>query len=189
MHWGSRTSGYALLVIDMSHDFIYGRLGCQPCAKIVENVGKVIRAARSAGVPVIYVNDSHLPTDPELKLWGEHSMKGDKSSRVIEELEPAPSDYVLEKRTYSAFFETGLDPLLRSLGVRTVVITGIHTHICVQHTAADAFFRGYRVIVLKDATATFGAADHEGALNYMKTMYGAEILTTEELTRLWESGR
>lgn len=182
-------SGHALLVIDMSHDFIFGRLKCQPCAEIIDNVRKVIQAARSMGIPVVYVNDSHLPTDPELKLWGEHSMRGDKSSRVIEELEPSPHDYVLEKRTYSAFFETGLDPLLRSLDVKTVVIAGIHTHICVKHTAADAFFRGYGIIVLKDATATFNAADHEGALNYMKTVYGAEILTAEELLRLWAAKR
>lgn len=173
----------------MTHDFIYGRLGCQQCARIIDNVRRVIQVARSIGIPVVYVNDSHLPPDPELKLWGEHSMRGDKSSRVIDELEPSPRDYVLEKRTYSAFFETGLDPLLRGLDVKTVVIAGIHTHICVKHTAADAFFRGYKVIVLKDATATFNSADHEGALDYMKTVYGAEIVTAEELFRLWTTVR
>ncbi|MEM4935459.1 MAG: isochorismatase family cysteine hydrolase, partial [Sulfolobales archaeon] len=115
----------------------------------------------------------------------EHSMKGDEASKVVEELKPLPHDYVLEKRTYSAFFETGLDLLLRGLEVKTVVITGIHTHICVKHTAADAFFRGYRVMVVRDATATFNLADHEQALDYMKKMYGAEITTTEELVHRW----
>ncbi|MEM0066471.1 MAG: isochorismatase family cysteine hydrolase [Sulfolobales archaeon] len=181
-------SGYAVLVIDMLYDFIYGRLRCQPCAEIIDNVKKVIQVARSIGIPVVYVNDSHLPTDPEIRLWGEHSMKGDEASKVVEELKPLPRDYVLEKRTYSAFFETGLDLLLRGLEVKTVVITGIHTHICVKHTAADAFFRGYKIIVVRDATATFDATVHERALDYMKTMYGAEVTTTEELIRLWTVG-
>ncbi|MEM2007029.1 MAG: isochorismatase family cysteine hydrolase [Sulfolobales archaeon] len=182
-------SGYVVLVIDMLYDFIYGRLKCQPCAEIVDKVGKVIQVARSIGIPVVYVNDSHFPTDPEIRLWGEHSMKGDEASKVIDELKPLPHDYVLEKRTYSAFFETGLDLLLRGLEAKTVVITGIHTHICVKHTAADAFFRGYKVIVVGDATATFNTTDHERALDYMKTMYGAEITTAEELTHLWTARR
>lgn len=176
---------HALLVIDMLHEFIFGRLRCQLCAEIIGNVRRIVEAARTAGIPVIYVNDSHLPADPEIRLWGEHSMKGGESSKVIEELGPHPSDYVLEKRTYSAFFETGLDPLLRSLEVAAVVLTGIHTHICVKHTAADAFFRGYRVVVVKDATAAFSAKDHEEALNYMKTMYGADIVKSEDLIRAW----
>lgn len=134
---------------------------------------------------MVYVNDAHLPTDPEMRIWGEHAMKGAEGSRVIDELRPTDRDYVLEKRTYSAFFETGLDLLLRSLGATTVVLTGIHTHICVQHTAADAFFRGYRVVVVRDATATFDPRDHESAINYMRTMYGAEVVTSEELVRAW----
>ncbi len=179
---------HAVLVIDMLHDFVFGRLKCDPCAEIVDNIRRIVDAARAADIPVVYVNDSHLPTDPEIRIWGEHAMRGDEGSRVIEELKPADRDHVLEKRTYSAFFETGLDPLLRSLGVRTVVLTGIHTHICVKHTAADAFFRGYRVVVVKDATATFNPRDHEDALSYMRTMYGAELVTSEELARLWTSG-
>ncbi len=179
---------YAVLVIDMLYDFVFGRLKCEPCAEVVGNIRRVVDAARLAGVPVVYTNDSHLPTDPEIRVWGEHAMKGDEGSRVIEELKPAARDYVLEKRTYSAFFETGLDPLLRSLGVGTVVLTGIHTHICVKHTAADAFFRGYRVVVVKDATATSNPRDHEEAVNYMKTMYGAEVVSSEDLVRLWATG-
>lgn len=57
---------------------------------------------------------------------------------------------MLPKRTYSAFHETGLDPLLRNLGVESVVITGLHANICDRHTTADAFFRGYGVIVPTD---------------------------------------
>ncbi|MCX8184408.1 MAG: isochorismatase family cysteine hydrolase [Sulfolobales archaeon] len=178
-------SEYAVLVIDMLYDFIYGKIKCQPCAEIIGKVREVVQVARSTGISVVYVNDSHYPTDPEIKVWGEHAMKGEEASKVVDELKPLDRDYVLEKRTYSAFFETGLDLLLRGLGVKTIVVTGIHTHICVKHTVADAFFRGYSIIVLRDATATFNPRDHEEALNYMKTMYGAKIMTLDELFRLW----
>jgi len=74
-------------------------------------------------------------------------MKGTEGSELVDELMPKEGDYVLEKRAYSAFHETGLDMLLRALGVYTVILTGLHTNICVRHTAADAFFKGYRIIV------------------------------------------
>lgn len=181
--------GDAVLVIDMVNDFITGRLRCEPCAQVIGNIWKVTQVARAHRIPVIYVNDSHLPVDPEIKVWGHHSMKNSEGSSIIEELKPLASDFILEKRTYSAFFETGLDILLRSLGVNRVILTGIHTHICIKHTAADAFFRGYKIAVIKDATATFKKEDHESALEYMKTMYGAEILTTEELINSWNSNK
>ncbi|MGF3522841.1 MAG: cysteine hydrolase family protein, partial [Candidatus Bathyarchaeia archaeon] len=82
----------------------------------------------------MYVNDAHYPQDLEVtRKWGEHAIKGTKGAEVIPELQPASKDYVLEKRTYSGFYETGLDPLLRSLykgkGVKTVILCGLHTHI------------------------------------------------------------
>lgn len=177
----------AVLVIDMVHDFIFGKLKCEPCSQIINVIKRIVQEARTRRIPVIYVNDSHLPLDPEIRIWGEHSMMGSEGSRVIEELKPRPEDFVLSKRTYSAFFETGLDVLLRGLGVERIVLTGIHTHICVKHTAADAFFRGYKVVVVRDATATFRKEDHEWSLEYMRTVYGAEILTSEELLKSWGS--
>lgn len=179
----------AVLIIDMVNDFVTGKLRCEPCAQIVGEIRRIVQAARAHMIPIIYVNDSHLPTDPEIRIWGEHSMKGSEGSSIIGELRPLDTDFVLEKRTYSAFFETGLDMLLRSLRIERVVLTGIHTHICIKHTAADAFFRGYRVVVVKDATATFKEEDHELALEYMKTMYGAEVLTAEELISSWGAGK
>lgn len=77
-------------------------------------------------------------------------MKGTEGSELVDELKLKEGDYVLEKRAYSAFHETGLDMLLRTIGVDTVILTGLHTNICVRHTAADAFFKGYRIIVPKD---------------------------------------
>jgi len=81
---------------------------------------------------------------------GPHAIKGTEGVEVIDDIKPTSKDFVVERRRYSAFFETGLDLLLRELGVDTVVLTGLHTNICVKHTAADAFCRGYNIIVLKD---------------------------------------
>jgi len=103
-------------------------------------------------VPVIYSNDAHYAEDWEVtQKWGEHAIKGTNGAEVIAELAPAKKDYIIEKRTYSSFYETSLDQLLKSLyrgkGVKTVVLGGMHTHICIRHMAADAFFRGYKIIV------------------------------------------
>jgi nicotinamidase-related amidase len=171
----------AIIVIDMAKDFVYGKLKCERAQRIIPNLKKLVEEARKLGVPVIYVNDAHLPVDPEIKLWGEHAMKGSEGMQVIDEIAPREGDYVLEKRVYSAFYETGLDLLLRSLGVDTVILTGLHTNICVRHTAADAFFRGYKIVVPSDAVEAFTEKDHVEGLEYLKRVYGAEITTVDKL--------
>lgn len=177
---------FAVLVIDMLNDFVKGELRCERAEKIIPKIKKLIEAARERGIPVIYSNDAHLPIDHEFKVWGPHALKGTKGAKVIPELSPADSDFVLEKRTYSGFFETGLDPLLRDLGVDTVIITGLHTNICDRHTAADAFFRGYKVVVASDGVEAFSQKDHEEGLEYMKMAYMAEVKTVEEIIKDFE---
>src|SRR3990170_7795303 len=145
----------AVIIVDMLNDFVTGKLEVDRAKHIIPNIKRLIEAARKNAVPVIYSNDAHYPQDVEVtRKWGKHAIKGTKGAEVIPELKPDKKDYVVEKRTYSGFYETGLDPLLRSLyggeGVKTVVLCGLHTHICVRHTAADAFFRGYGIIVTSD---------------------------------------
>jgi nicotinamidase-related amidase len=80
---------------------------------------------------------------------------GTPGAEVVTELAPRDEDYVVPKRRYSGCFGTDLDMLLRELGVDTVVLTGLHTNICVRHTAADAFQEGYSVVVPTDAVEAF----------------------------------
>ncbi|ADI31431.1 cysteine hydrolase family protein [Staphylothermus hellenicus] len=174
----------ALIVIDMLEEFVHGRLKSPDAEKIVPNIKKLIDTARNNGIPVIYVADRHFPVDHELKLWGEHALINSEESRIIKELEPTSRDYVLYKRSYSGFRDTGLDMLLRDLGIDTVFLTGIHTHICVLHTAWDAFYYGYNIYVVKDAVAAFSREDHEYALKYMEKNYGAKIVDTKEALKL-----
>jgi len=172
----------ALLIIDMLNDFVYGSLKVPAAKEIVPKIKKLVDLFHSCKKPVIYLRDSHVKgVDLELKLWGEHAIEGTWGSEVIEELKPQAGDFLVAKRRYSGFFATDLDLLLRELKVERLVLTGVVTDICVMHTAADAFFRGYEVIVVSDATASLTPERHERALNYMREVYGAKILSSSDV--------
>lgn len=177
----------AVIVVDMLNDFLYGKLACERGLAVIPNLQRLLEAARKHGKPVVYVNDAHLPSDPEMGLWGEHAMRGTEGAEVIPELRPAAQDYVLEKRNYSGFFETGLELLLRTLNVDTVVITGIHTHMCCRHTAADAFMRGFKVIGAEDCLTAFTEEDHKAGINEFTSVYAARIAAVDELAAEWET--
>ena len=170
----------AILVVDMLNDFVTGALGCDRGRAIVPATAQLLDAARAAGVPVIFCNDAHLPgIDRELLIWGDHAIKGTKGAEVIPELKLCDKDFVVPKRRYSGFFQT--DILLKELGVKTVIMTGLHAHMCVRHTSADAFCLGYDVVVAKEATDSFTEEDYKNGLAYLKTCYGADAYSNEEL--------
>lgn len=171
---------YAILVVDMLNDFVTGALKCDRGLAIVSKTAELLNGAREKNIPVIFCNDAHLKgIDHELKLWGDHAIAGTEGAKVIPELGLCESDYVVPKRRYSGFFHTDLDLLLQELGVNTVVVTGLHTHMCVRHTSADAYQLGYDIVVIKDATNSFTAEDYEYGLKYLKDTYGAEITDTD----------
>ncbi len=172
----------AIVIVDMLHDFVKGALKCERAERIIPNLQKLIAFARKNAIPVIYSNDAHLKDiDGEFKLWGPHAIDGDLGAQVVEELKPLATDFVVKKRRYSGFFETDLDLLLRELKVDTLILTGLHTHLCVRHTAADAYFRGFRLVVPEDAVEAFTKEDHESGLEYLKRNYGAEITAVDSL--------
>jgi len=176
--------GKAVLVIDMLNDFVKGSLKCERAGRIIAPLQRLIYQARHSGIPVIYCNDAHFKgMDRELLLWGEHALKGSEGAQVIQELEPSPEDYVVPKRRYSAFFQTDLKLLLEELQVDTLIVTGLLVNICVRHTAADAFYWGYRLFIPKDATEDLTEEDYLRGLEYMAKMYGAQITTVEELLK------
>ena len=181
----SKLNRPAILVVDMLNDFVYGALTCDRGKAIVPATAQLLDAARAKGVPVIFCNDAHLKgIDRELKLWGDHAIVGTEGAKVIPELKVGENDYVIPKRRYSGFFQTDLDITLKELGVETVVMTGLHTHMCVRHTSADAYSLGYDVVVAKEATDSFTEEDYLGGLAYLKTCYGADAYTNEELIEM-----
>ena len=108
-------------------------------------------------------------------------MAGTPGAQVIPELAPKPGDVQFAKRWYSGFHETGLDMYLRAQEVDTVILVGQHAHICVQHTAGDAFIHGYRVMLASDCIAAFTPEDCAAGMAYMATMYGAAAATADEI--------
>lgn len=166
----------------MLNDFVTGALACDRGKAIVPATAQLLEAARKKNVPVIFCNDAHIKgIDRELKLWGDHAIAGTKGAEVIPELGLCEQDYVVPKRRYSGFFQTSLDILLKELGVQTVIMTGLHAHMCVRHTSADAYCLGYNVIVAKEATDSFTEEDYLNGLAYLKTCYGADAYSNEEL--------
>jgi nicotinamidase-related amidase len=178
---------HAVLVVDMLEDFIYGVLKCERMVPKIPNVAAVLDASRGLGIPVVYCNDSHKPSDFELNRWEPHAMRGTKGAQVIGELAPKTSDYTVPKSSYSSFHETELDDILRSLyggrGANTLVIAGVTTDCCVRHTAADAFFRRYEVEVLEDGVEAFSAIQHEVALQYIRYWYLCGVSSSKQLLR------
>lgn len=170
----------ALLIIDMLNDFVLegAPLEVPNTRKIVPVIKEEIKRAKRQGYPIIYICDSHEEEDKEfLKFgWPRHAVKGTKGADVIEELKPGAEDIIIEKKTYSGFYNTNLDETLRRLGVDSLRITGCVTHICVMFTASDAVLRDYKVTVLKDGVAGISEEDHEAALRIMKNVLGVKVI-------------
>lgn len=176
----------ALLIVDMVNDFVTGVLKTERAQRIIPGIRQLAAAARKADVPIIYVNDAHLPKDFELKIWGPHSMKGTEGAEIIPQLKAAKGDYVLGKQTYSAFYETSLDSVLRAHDVDNLVITGLHSNICCRHTSADAFFRGIKPIVPEDGVDSITKEAHESGLEYIQTMYQGDIVGVDKVLKRWK---
>ena len=173
----------AVIVVDMLNDFVKGELSCEQSEAIVPPIRALLSDARREGVPIFYCNDHHIPdVDPELKLWGHHAIAGTEGAKIVSEVAPQHGDYVILKHCYSGFFQTDLQLLLNSLGIKNLIITGLYTNICVRHTAADAFCWGYQIYVPKDCVCAFTPEEYEGDIAYLKTVYGATILSSDKIT-------
>lgn len=168
----------ALLVADMIYDFVdpSGNLYVPGIEKIVGPLAALMEEARLLGVPVIYVNDAHEPDDEEFGQWPVHAVRGTRGTEVIEELKPHAEDHVLEKNRYSAFFKTGLDELLGSLGIRHLVVTGTVTNICVLVSAIEALMRGYSVTIPREAVHALSDSDQDLALDQIERVFGGEVV-------------
>jgi nicotinamidase-related amidase len=136
---------------------------------------------RTLGVPIVHLQLINREDDPRAERYDGWlpATKDSEGARVVEAFLD-DGDILVEKNKDSGFFETDLDERLKELGVDTVVITGMQTQICVQTTAADAFFRGYNVIVPSDGVVSARPEDQARALEWLRS-YCATILTVDEL--------
>lgn len=141
---------------------------------------KVIMAARKLGLPVVYVSNSSprieilrspfgmrlresLGFDPTIDFREptvdpiEFDAGELLQLYIPSQIAPQPGDYFIRKHTYSGFFETRLDGLLRNLGVKNLICAGFAADVCVLFTLAEAVFRGYTTVLVRDCTL---AAEH-----------------------------
>jgi nicotinamidase/pyrazinamidase len=170
----------ALLVIDMLEDFVElgGRLRVPDAGNIVPAIQRELGASRARGDGVVFVCDSHGESDPEFSRmgWPPHAVKGTPGARVVEALAPVAGELLLEKTTYSGFYHTRLEEVLRANGIDTLRLTGCVTNICVLYTAADAAMRGYVVEIVRDAVAGLDPGDHTFALRQMEQVLGCRLV-------------
>jgi nicotinamidase-related amidase len=168
----------ALLVVDMLRDFVEGPFAGPEAAALVPRVRRAVERARDLDVPVVFVCDGHGPDDPEFRVLPQHALAGTPGAEIVAELTPRPGEHIVRKRRYSGFYQTELEELLRALGVDTLVLAGLQTDCCVAHTAADGFFRGFRIVVLEDAVGARTEEGHRQALAAAARLYGANVTTT-----------
>ena len=170
----------ALVVVDMQNAYAspggyldLAGFDISGAAAAIANVLRAIAAARQAGMQIVFFQngwdadyqEAGGPGSPNWhksnalktmrarpELQGTLLAKGTWDYALIDEIKPQPGDIVIEKPRYSAFFNTGLDSMLRARGIRTLVFTGIATNVCVESTLRDGFFLEYFGVVLHDAT-------------------------------------
>lgn len=180
----------AVIIVDMVKDNI--KEGSRhpitlEARSILPNLQRLLADSRKRGFPVIFACDSFLKEDFIFKgKMKVHSLRGTKGSEVADELRPEPTDIVLPKRRFSAFFKTDLDQTLRVLGVDTIIVTGITVEVCVLMTAMDGLCHDFSVILLEDCTASKSKEMHQACLNLYRdfALYPLlRVMTLEEFLK------
>ena len=164
----------AVLVVDMLKDFFKegGAMVLEGGEALYAPHRRLLAAARAAGMPVLWLNQSLPPDDSLFEMRKVHCLAGSWGAEVVDELPVEESDIVILKRRYSGFFQTTLDLSLRERGIDTVIVTGVVTNICVRSTVHDAFFLRYKVLVPEDLVMATSLNAQEVTLYDIDTHYG-----------------
>ncbi len=204
----------ALLVIDMQRDFLdprgYAALAGLDVARLRATIRPVLalrEAAHRIGVRVIFTREGHRPdlSDcPPAKLarsrragatigsggpLGRLLVRGEHGHDLIDEITPAEGELVLDKPGYSAFHQTDLEQVLRSAGIRHLVVCGVTTEVCVHSTVRAATDLGYRCITVADACAASEPQLQQPALDMLGVEGGimGEVMPSQSLIARWQA--
>jgi nicotinamidase-related amidase len=180
-----RDAATALLILDMISEFTFpgGRRVLRGARRPASAIAKLKARARSAGLPVVYVNDTAGKWESDPRAFVQRCL--DPRARghdVVALVEPLlDDDYFIFKPKHSAFFGTPLNPLLGQLGVRRLVLTGISSHQCVLFTAVDAHVREYELIIPADCVGASTAEETRHALFVARRGLGARTTRSAHL--------
>ena len=183
-------AGTALLLIDVINDLSFE--GSGPLVAQAESMAaplaRLKRRATTAGVPTIYINDNFGQWRSDFRRTVAHcTAHSSPGHRVSKRLRPTARDYFVLKPKHSGFFDTTLDTLLETLGVRRVILTGIAGNICVLFTANDAYMREYKIFAPSDCIVSNTAADNDHALRQIKAVLKGNVAQSGRLR--FQSGR
>jgi ureidoacrylate peracid hydrolase len=190
----------AILMIDVQKTYLdqsrRDLLGWPPIwrlGEVVDQCRQLLAAGRAAGIPVIYTRAVHrsdgADATPRMRrLMASLTRDGASplpeqsadSAEIMDEVAPEPGDIVIDKLRWDAFHYTELDPVLRNLGARRLIIAGLQTNVCVETTARAAMMRNFEIAVPEDAVSTDGIELHAGALDAMRVLY-IEVAPWREL--------
>jgi nicotinamidase-related amidase len=173
----------ALVVIDLQKGIVSG-----PVEHVVPNAAVLAKSFRQHDFPVILVTvTGRAPGRTDAGGHGGTSTLPSGWADIIDELEPRPGDHLITKRRRSAFHDTGLDTLLRDLGVTQVVLVGVSTSSGVESTARSAHDHGYHVVLATDAMADHDPGSHQHSLERIFPKLG-ETATSAEIIEFLDRG-
>jgi nicotinamidase-related amidase len=186
----------ALLIIDMQRDFVMpGGFGealgndVTPLQATIAPTKRVLEAARKKGMLIIHTREGHRPdlTDcPPTKLvrgrgktrigdpgpMGRILVRGEIGHDIVPELYPAPGEPVIDKPGKGAFYATDLELILRDRGIKTLIVCGVTTEVCVNTSVREANDRGYECVVLSDCVGSYFPEFQKAALAMIKAQGG-----------------
>jgi ureidoacrylate peracid hydrolase len=198
----------AVLVIDVLNDFCaeggmmwHEGLDLSYVQELARRLPAFLDSARAAGVPVIFTRNVYSSeanwylSDVWLEQAGRRR-RGSYTARDVcspgswnqefyGDVQPGEGEAIVTKHRFSAFLHTDLDLLLRTRGIRTLVLTGVATEVCVETTARDGFMRDYYILFTSDGTATYSMEDHERTLDTIDRYFG-EVVTLSQVEKVWE---
>ncbi len=187
-----------LIVVDMQNDFCHPEgAACKRgrdmafVQNMIPRLIRLVEKAREHAFPICFVKTSgnqwtNSPVwtefkNPELLACAE----GSWGAEFHAGLEPLPRDMVVTKHRYSAFIGTDLDMLLRARGVKSLLVTGVGTGMCVFHTLTVGFMLDYYITLVEDCCATtYGPTAHNEAVALVKKHYG-RVVPSSEVIDLW----
>jgi nicotinamidase-related amidase len=174
----------ALVLIDVINDmeFDTGAALFENALPAAKKLSKMRARAKDAGVPVIYVNDNFGKWRSDFRQQLGHVLEdGVRGEPIARLLKPDEDDYFVLKAKHSGFYDTQLDLLINYLQVRTLVIAGFTTDMCVLFTASDAYLRDLVIVLPPDCSAASSVEYHERALEHMTRVLHVKPIPSTEI--------